>query len=324
MPTVATTAAEQLRRLLLTIPKLDDDRPHAVEALAESIGTDARTLLRDLRTLVDRQSPEPAGWYEPITLTLDADSVRLERPSYFRRPMALTTNELRALDLALALLRQEAGPDEHGVIDGARERVARIAATTVDDATVTHAIHLGAHDPDAARRRRVLDDCILEHCIAELEYQRAGDPAPQRREVSPLGFIFTAGSWYLIAGTVPSGDLRVFRFDRIAAVRRTERPFTPPGDIALNEFMRDGRVFIGDPAEELRVRYGPRIARWISEREGIAPDADGSVTVVYPLADPEWALRHVMQYGPDAEVLAPATVRTLLRTRLQELMREHV
>jgi predicted DNA-binding transcriptional regulator YafY len=320
MPAIATTAAEQLRRLLLTIPKLDDDRPHPVTDLADAIGTDARTLLRDLRTLVDRQSPEPAGWYEPITLTLDAESVRLERPSYFRRPMALTTDELRALDLALAVLRQEAGPDEHGVIDGARERVARIAASPTDDATTTRAIHLGAHGADAAARRRLLDDCILEHCIAELEYQRAGDAAPQRREVTPLGFIFAGGSWYLIAGTVPDSALRVFRFDRISAVRRTERAFTPPAEVALEAFLRDGRVFIGDPAEELRVRYGPRIARWISEREGIAPDEDGSVTVVYPLADPDWAVRHVLQYGPDAEVLAPESVRALLRQRLTELL----
>ena len=33
------------------------------------------------------------------------------------------------------------------------------------------------------------------------------------------------------------------------------------------------------------------------------------MTLEHPLADPHWALRHVLQYGPDAEVLEPAAVR---------------
>jgi predicted DNA-binding transcriptional regulator YafY len=318
--TIPATAAEQLRRLLLTIPKLDDDRPHSVHELSEAIGTDARTLVRDLRTLVDRNAPEPAGWYEPITLTLDADSVRLERPSYFRRPMALTNDELRALDLALAILRQEAGPDEHGLIDEARARLVRIAAAPDAEPNTSHAVHLGAHDEEAAARRRQLDACIIDHCIAELDYQRAGDAAPQSRQVQPLGFVFASGVWYLIAGTVPDGDLRVFRFDRIAAVRRTDASFSPPEDFVLDAVLRDGRVFVGAASEEVHVRYGPRIARWITEREGIAPGEDGSVQVVYPLADPEWALRHVLQYGPDAEITAPENLRALARQRLTELL----
>ena len=34
-----------------------------------------------------------------------------------------------------------------------------------------------------------------------------------------------------------------------------------------------------------------------------------SVTIDHPFADPDWAVRHVQQYGPDAEVLQPAQMR---------------
>ena len=61
------------------------------------------------------------------------------------------------------------------------------------------------------------------------------------------------------------------------------------------------------------------IARWIAEREGKPLAADGSLTVEHPLADPEWAVRHVLQYGPDAEVVEPESVRSELKVRLAAL-----
>jgi predicted DNA-binding transcriptional regulator YafY len=50
--------------------------------------------------------------------------------------------------------------------------------------------------------------------------------------------------------------------------------------------------------------------------DGVA-SADGSLQVEYPLADTEWAIRHVLQYGADAEVLGPATVRRAVVERLR-------
>lgn len=70
------------------------------------------------------------------------------------------------------------------------------------------------------------------------------------------------------------------------------------------------------------MRYGPAVARWIAEREGKPLAADGSLTVEHPLADPEWAVRHVLQYGPDAEVLAPESVRAELGQRLAVMVGE--
>jgi predicted DNA-binding transcriptional regulator YafY len=69
----------------------------------------------------------------------------------------------------------------------------------------------------------------------------------------------------------------------------------------------------------MRVRYSPRIARWIAEREGGVPDSDGSLTSMHPLADPHWAVRHVLQYGPDAEVLSPEWLRVEIAGCVEEL-----
>ena len=79
------------------------------------------------------------------------------------------------------------------------------------------------------------------------------------------------------------------------------------------------RPFVGTPAQVMTVRYSPRIARWICEREGGTLDADGSLVREYPLGDMGWAVRHVLQYGPDAEVIAPAELREEIIRRLEAL-----
>jgi proteasome accessory factor C len=70
------------------------------------------------------------------------------------------------------------------------------------------------------------------------------------------------------------------------------------------------------------IRYSPAIARWIAEREGRELEAGGGLTLELPCADAEWAVRHVLQYGPDAEVLAPAEIRMAVRQRLDAMEKD--
>ena len=95
-----------------------------------------------------------------------------------------------------------------------------------------------------------------------------------------------------------------------------DQGFSVPDSFSPEQYLADGKAFYAEQAETLRVRYGPAVARWIAEREGRAVDPDGSVTIEHPLADAEWAVRHVLQYGPDAEVLEPESVREEIRRRL--------
>jgi predicted DNA-binding transcriptional regulator YafY len=39
------------------------------------------------------------------------------------------------------------------------------------------------------------------------------------------------------------------------------------------------------------------------------------------VADDSWAVRHVLQYGPDAEILAPPELREVVRERLSATSR---
>ena len=72
----------------------------------------------------------------------------------------------------------------------------------------------------------------------------------------------------------------------------------------------------------VRVRFTPAVARWLAERypEGRALPG-GGLEVEFDVLDPHWLVRHVLQYGADAEVIEPAAVRELMRRVLGQALR---
>jgi len=122
--------------------------------------------------------------------------------------------------------------------------------------------------------------------------------------------------WYLIA----TGDdgLRFFRLDRVEAVRVLEASFERDAAVGM-QLHEAGRAFVSSTDRRMTVRYSPRIARWVAEREGASLADDGSLTLDHPVADDAWAVRHVLQYGPDAEVIAPMELRAHVASRLSAI-----
>ncbi|HET7584485.1 MAG TPA: WYL domain-containing protein [Gemmatimonadaceae bacterium] len=311
-------AADQLRRLLHLIPRLADGKPHAIATVARRVHADPETILTDLHSLSVRFD-EPGGFVPGLTVALDARYVEVHS-KYFGRPMRLTVHELCALELGLAMLAAERTPDEQHAIDGARRRL-RGAITRLGDrelAAPARAADLGAEaDPAwlAALRRARRDKRKVR-----LDYRSADASASHRRTVCPYGLVVARGAWYLVAYCDDRLAIRIFRVDRIEEVRVLSERFTIPDGFSMDNVVRHGAVFHAEEPDALVVRYSPRVARWIAERHGVSLDADGSVTIEHPLADAQWAVRHVLQYGPDAEVLSPAPVREAVRTRLRDML----
>ena len=312
---MSTTAADQLRRLLLLLPALADDEEHPIAHVAERLGVDRKTLMADLQSLANR-TDVPGGFVEGVAITIDGENLSVFS-SHFRRPMRLTVGELAALDLGLAMLRAERTPDEYAVMERARSRLGEALAELPGDEPELRVAELAGHQAGATAIHRALRQAAHERRRITIHYRKASEPESSSRVICPYGLIFSSGSWYAVAHCGRSAGLRVFRLDRIERVEPADGEFEQPDDVVFERVIRNGRVFhTEDPVETATIRYSPRIARWIAEREATALAEDGSLVVEYPLGDDEWVIRHVLQYGPDAEVLGPER----LRARLVELL----
>lgn len=310
-------AAAQLRRILHVIPQLADDREHSLAEIAERVGVDAATLRSDLWSLVTRFQ-DPGGFVEGVQLNIGPERVGLIS-NHFRRPMRLTASELCALELGLAMLRTERPPDEHRTIDRARDRLRQVIARLPGDAVVDGSRHASVGAAVSAEYLAAVRNALRTRRKLRLTYRRSGATSCSVRVISPYALAVASGMFYVVAYCAESEGLRIFRLDRVEGAEATDQRFEVPESFSLETVLRDGRAFHAEGPRTMRVRYSVKIARWIAEREGATPEADGSLTVEHPLADVVWAARHVLQYGPDAEVLEPEEVRTAVRERLNAM-----
>lgn len=309
------TAADQLRRLLQIIPRLADGEEHSIARIAKVAGVhDGRQLITDLQSLVDRFDA-PGGFVEGVQVWIDDRNVSVTS-SHFRRPMRLTMSELCAIELGLAVLRAERAPSEHAVLDRALERLRRIITDLRENAAQEglRAATLGA--AEVRERLASVRQALESHHRLRICYRAGTSTESMWRTVCPYGVLFASGMWYVVAHCDASEGIRFFRLDRIEETETTDVPYDVPADFALDSLARDGRALHGVPVTMMRVRYSPRIAPWIAEREGIDVGEDGALVMEHPVHDTGWAVRHVLQYGPDAEVLAPEAMRALLVEQL--------
>jgi proteasome accessory factor C len=326
-----TRADERLQRLLIALPTMADEPKLTIEQLAARVGTTAKTLRADFLSL-DRDDTPP-GFVESIELYWGADSVSM-RSSHFKRPMRLTRPEVAALELGLGILEQELPVDERHLVVNVRGRLREIAVRPV--ATVVDKRKAGVTD-EAARTLAVepardaewdavivLQRAIEHERVVQLTYQRSDDTEPTVRRVRPYAMVRADANIYLVAFCERSDALRVFRLDRVRMAEDTGEPFQRPADFTVESVLQQGHVFVqaAPAAESLVVRYGPTVARWIAERESGELQPDGSLLVRYPLADESWAIRHVLQYGPDAIIVSPERVRQELELVLQRALDE--
>lgn len=311
------TASLQLRRILLLIPECADDRPHPIQELARRAGTTPEVLLKDVRALSERFD-DPGGFVEAVQIFLEPDRLQV-RSDHFLRPMRLTVAELAALELGLSVLLAERPPDERPAVRGARDRLeAALTKLPRDEAPdrLRHADLGHAADPAllAALRKAYRDRRKVR-----LRYRKADAEASDSRVACPFAILFARGRWYLVAQCDGREGIRVFRVDRIEEVDPLDERYRIPDDFRPEAMFADGRAFASPVAEKVRIRFAPRVARWIAERDGRPLEADGAYVQELPLADLDWLVRYALQYGGEAEVLDPPAARQAVRERLREI-----
>lgn len=307
-------AAAQLQRILHVVPQLADGEDHLISDIASAAGSDEKTVLRDLESLVNRYDM-PGGFNDGVRLFIESDRVSA-MSNHLLRPMRLTAHELCALELGLAMLRQQRPPSEYAVLERAREQLRRIIVQMPDERVQEPTMHASIGTPKNFSVLAVIRDALASRHQVHISYRKSGSTTPEERDIHPYSIVASNGLLYIVAHCAREEGVRKFRLDRVQSATATDIVFERPADFDVDEMFASGRVFPGETAESLIIRYSPKISRWIAEREGVALSADGTLVMSYPLADSAWAVRFVLQYAADAEVLAPESVREILRRRL--------
>ena len=157
--------------------------------------------------------------------------------------------------------------------------------------------------------------------LAIVYHGRERDAATDRT-VSPQRLVHYRDNWYLDAWCHTRRGLRSFSLDRIRKAGDTGETATEVADERLDRhFAGAYGIFSGVPGNTAVLSFSPERARWVAEERWHRDQQarfreDGSFELRIPYDDPRELVMDVLKYGPDVEVLRPASLRREVRTKL--------
>jgi proteasome accessory factor C len=302
MADLAEAQVQRLVSLVAWMSQGDRERPVSLAAAARRLGVSADTVRKDLDVLVGL-TDEVKPWLTSLQFAVTAEGFILGSLGAFRRPLRLTGDE--GLAIMLGLLQGRGGHDlarRLGALLGRApsagdvDRVWGIGPTPGEG--VSQILALARRARDESRRLEI------SYCGSSAE--------PSTRVVHPHQVVQNGGHWYVVAWCEQAGGKRLFRAERVLSARLLEDGFERRADFDRVRGARD--LFSGAATLTAVVAFSARIRRWIRERYPGGEDSpDGRYLVRFPVADPRWLAREVLQYGAEAEVLEPVGVREFLK-----------
>lgn len=305
-------ASRQLERILHLVPRASGPEGVSLTELAAELGVSRERLLRDIEEVTARDYYHPAGWIADLQISVEEDLVTVWTTGELRRPVRLSPREALALALGLRLLADASGRGRGEELLALAGRLDRELAS-VPAEPMTAGFALDGGDPHGDGLLALLRNGARERWRCRLAYLKPGETEPEPRLVDPYALVFSRGHWYVIGHSLEARAVRVFRLDRMLEAEPTAETFEVPDGFDAADYVEEGAVFRAGEEVEAVVRYSRRIARWIAERETVEEQSDGSVIVRRRVADPRWIVRHVLSYGPEAEILEPVAMRDLAR-----------
>ncbi len=316
----AGTAGEQLERILYLLPLASREGGVPLTEAARRLGVSVGTLQRDLEAVTSRAFYHPAGGTDEIQILLEANRLKIYSHRKFDRPARLSGREMLSLAVGLRAAAGEAAPDMSTEIRDLAHRIEiELAVSSAHGEENLFEIDEGDHE--GAALRTLLKDAARSHTRCRILYLKPDDPKPEERDVDPYSIVYGSGKWYVIGYCHLRKAIRAFRVDRLLRASVLEFDFAVPEDFDPAAYVSGGRVFRSDAEEDVLVHYSVRVTPWVREHGPIEELEGGGVSVRFTTADPGWVVRHVLQYGPDAEVVEPLAVRDMVAEAAATLLR---
>lgn len=287
-------AEQEIQRILALVPWIVAHPGTMKSEVAARFGITEEELESDLLLVLMIGVP-PYSPAEYVDVDDEGDTVSIRLADYFRRPLRLTPAEGLALLAAGRALLAVPGSDPDGPLATAIEKLAR--ALDLPDVAVD------VPGPAVLPEVRA---AVAAHERVEIEYWSAGRDEITTRRVDPAAAFLSGGEWYMSAWCHRAGDDRLFRVDRIRALRRTGETFVPPAHAVDTSEIYSPRP--DDPRVTLDL---PASARWVTERypaESVE-ETGGRLVVTVAVSEQAWLERLLLRAGPDARVVDPPGMR---------------
>lgn len=221
----------RIDRLLGIVTMLQSKKYVPAEKIADKFHISIRTVYRDVKALCELGIP----------VSFEAARGYFVVQGYFLPPVSFTSEEANALLLTESLVYGFTDKSIQNHYSNALNKVKAVLRGPQKENLEFLTRNIRFQTPPCFTLNfeylSTLQTAIAGRTVIEIDYKNNKEEI-SRRKAEPIGLIFYALSWHLIAWCHTRRDYRDFKVARILQLRNTDKAFTQQVHVELNEFMQ--------------------------------------------------------------------------------------
>ncbi len=283
-----------------------------------------RTLFRDIKALLESGVPIGGNAGEGYFIV----------EGYHLPPVVFNKEEAAAILMGAKLIQYQSDNKTNQIFQEALVKVKAVLRYSDKEFLETLEDSISIIPPPSVKNAPEFPDAHLneiQYAIASkrvlnIDYYSAYQESTTKRLVEPLGLVFYANKWHLIAYCRLREDLRDFRADRITKISLEQDEFDPERHPNYMDFLH--RTFTGTELMEANIRFSKYITRFLGEQKyfhGFVEEKKVGDKVEMKFFTPSYDYlgRWLMSYGNNVEIIGPDAFKEKFHQLLIELMEHH-
>lgn len=221
----------RIDRLLGILILLQSRRYVQAETIADKFSISLRTVYRDIKALNEQGVP----------ISFEQHRGYFVVQGYFLPPVSFTPDEANALVLIEPVVNAFSDKSVLRQYTQALNKIKAVMHNTQKDSVEQMNQHIGLQVPRSFNADyeylSTIQQAIAARHVITIEYCKKDDER-STRNIEPIGLVFYAFSWHIIAWCHSRNDYRDFRVSRIVSLKSTGTPFTKDDHTPLSEHMK--------------------------------------------------------------------------------------
>jgi predicted DNA-binding transcriptional regulator YafY len=221
----------RIDRLFGILTLLQSKKHVPAETIASKFTISVRTVYRDIKALVEQGIP----------VSFEQQKGYFIVPGYFLPPVSFTSEQAAALLLMETMVYGFADKSIQSHYSAALNKIKAVLRSSQKEKlellTDNMRFQLPACVKNDFEYLSLIQTAISSKTILQISYGNKKKEISQR-QVEPVGLIFYAFSWHLIAWCHIRKDYRDFKIDRILQLKDTGLSFIKKEHISLNDYMQ--------------------------------------------------------------------------------------
>ena len=308
----------RIDRLQAILTQLQTKKVVKAHEIAERFGISLRTVYRDIRAL--EEGGVPIGAETGVGYFLD--------DNYSLPPIMFTTEEASAILIASKLISHISDKTVDGSFQDALYKIKSVMKK--EDKEVLEKLESSVKVFTGISNIPQKDSIYLQDIqkalvnsnVLELSYFAHYKQEMSSREVEPVGLLFYALNWHLIAYCRLRDNYRDFRLDRIQNLEICDETYDRKLDEAFDEYLEREREHYQSFEIELRVEK--QLALYIHEAKYwygfISEQADGDyINMKFLNPDLNGFARWILSMLDQVEIISPPELKSQLLEMVQKL-----